>query len=52
MQDAGFQLAFPSVRCKFKPTEAMLQQCEESGTDLAQAIKKKLRKQVPAPAPL
>jgi hypothetical protein len=32
------------VRCKFKPTEAMLQLCEESGTDLAQAVKKTRKK--------
>ena len=32
------------MRCKFKPTEATLQVCEESGTDLAQAVKKLRRK--------
>lgn len=30
----------PSVRCKFKPTPATLQLCEESGLDLAQEIKR------------
>jgi flavorubredoxin/flavin reductase (DIM6/NTAB) family NADH-FMN oxidoreductase RutF len=40
LKDAGFQFAFPAIRCKFKPTESTLQICEESGTDLAQAIRK------------
>jgi flavin reductase (DIM6/NTAB) family NADH-FMN oxidoreductase RutF/flavodoxin len=40
LKDGGFNFAFPAIRCKFKPTEAMLQTCEESGTDLAQAVKK------------
>ena len=40
LRDGGFRFAFPAVRCKFKPTEAMLQQCEESGTDIAQAIRR------------
>jgi len=44
LKDAGFRFAFPAIRCKFKPTEASLQQCEESGTDLAQAIKREQRK--------
>ncbi len=43
LKDAGFPFAFPSIRCKFKPTEAMLQICEQSGTDLAQQIKKNTR---------
>ncbi|KAG6548602.1 hypothetical protein Mapa_010091 [Marchantia paleacea] len=45
LKDCDFDLAFPTIRCKFKPTEATLQVCEESGTDLAQAIRKlKLKK--------
>lgn len=45
LKDAGFSFSFPTVRCKFKPTEGMLQICEESGTDIAQAVRKsKLRK--------
>lgn len=43
LKDAGFPFAFPSIRCKFKPTESMLQICEQSGTDLAQQIKKNIR---------
>ncbi|KAH7281380.1 hypothetical protein KP509_36G044100 [Ceratopteris richardii] len=40
LKDAGFSFAFPTIRCKFKPTESMLQICEESGTDLAQCVKR------------
>ncbi|EFJ22482.1 hypothetical protein SELMODRAFT_416274 [Selaginella moellendorffii] len=45
LKDAGFSFAFPAIRCKFKvelhpPTEATLQICEESGTDIAQAVKR------------
>ena len=43
LKDAGFPLAFPSIRCKFKPEEDMLFLCEQSGTDLAQQIKKNAR---------
>ena len=44
LKDAGFRFAFDAIRVKFKPTEAVLQMCEESGTDLAQAIKKEAKK--------
>jgi flavorubredoxin/flavin reductase (DIM6/NTAB) family NADH-FMN oxidoreductase RutF len=44
LKDGGFKFGFPTIRCKFSPTEAMLQLCEESGTDLAQAIKRNMRK--------
>ncbi|KAI5056678.1 hypothetical protein GOP47_0028496 [Adiantum capillus-veneris] len=40
LKDAGFSFAFPTIRCKFKPTESMLQVCEESGTDLAQFVQR------------
>ncbi|PSC76351.1 flavin oxidoreductase [Micractinium conductrix] len=40
LKDAGFRFAFDPVRCKFKPTPATLQLCEESGLDLAQEIKR------------
>ena len=44
LKDGGFSFGFDAVRCKFKPTEATLQVCEESGTDLAQAVKKVRKK--------
>eukprot|EP00250_Pteridium_aquilinum_P010849 c19673_g1_i1 orf=167-2293(+) len=45
LKDAGFSFAFPTIRCKFKPTESMLQVCEESGTDLAQFVKRTKQKE-------
>lgn len=44
LKNGGFKLAFDSIRCKFKPTEQTLQICEESGTDLAQLVKKEARR--------
>jgi len=40
LKDGGFKFAFDPLRCKFKPTAETLQLCEESGTDLAQAVRK------------
>lgn len=40
LRDAGYRFGFETMRVKFKPTDATLQQCEEAGTDFAQAIKK------------
>uniref|UniRef100_A0A0C9RLY5 TSA: Wollemia nobilis Ref_Wollemi_Transcript_11734_2825 transcribed RNA sequence n=1 Tax=Wollemia nobilis TaxID=56998 RepID=A0A0C9RLY5_9CONI len=45
LKDGGFSFSFPTIRCKFKPTEAMLQICEESGTDIALAVRKSKLKQ-------
>lgn len=50
LKDAGYQLAFDPVRCKFKPTQATLQVCEESGLDLAQEVKRRLRRKERAAA--
>lgn len=44
-QDAGFVFGFQPIRCKFKPTAAMLQTCEESGTDLAQLVRRRKRRE-------
>lgn len=45
LQDAGFRLAFDSLKVKFKPTAKDMQQAEESGTDLAQGLLKQRKKQ-------
>lgn len=45
LKDGGFSFYFPTIRCKFKPTEGMLQVCEESGIDIAQAVRKSKLKQ-------
>ncbi len=43
LRDAGFTFGCPSLRVKFSPTEAILQQAEEMGTDFAQALRKSRR---------
>ncbi len=40
LKDASYRFGFDTIRAKFKPTDATLQQCKEAGTDLAQALKK------------
>lgn len=40
LQDAGYRFGFDTIRVKFKPTDAILQECKEAGTDFAQALKK------------
>lgn len=45
--DAGYRLGFESIRVKFKPTDTILQQCNEAGTDLAQALKKAKKVRTP-----
>jgi len=44
LRDGGFQFGFDPIKIKMKPTAKDLQVCEESGTDLAQAVEKKLKK--------
>ena len=44
LKDGGFNAVVPPIRCKFKPTEATLQVCEESGTDLALAVLREARR--------
>lgn len=40
LQDAGYAFGFDTLRVKFKPTDAVLAQCEAAGTEFAQALKK------------
>ncbi|MBW4521279.1 MAG: diflavin flavoprotein [Scytolyngbya sp. HA4215-MV1] len=47
LQDAGYRFGFETIRVKFKPTDTTLQQCEEAGTDFAQALKKAKKVRVP-----
>jgi len=47
LKDAGYSFAFEPIRVKFKPTEATLQLCEETGTDFAQALKKARKVRAP-----
>ncbi|WAS06470.1 diflavin flavoprotein [Gloeomargaritales cyanobacterium VI4D9] len=49
LRDAGFHLGFEPIRVKFTPTDMDLQTCEQTGTDFAQALRQKQRKQVARP---
>ncbi|MCL1468182.1 diflavin flavoprotein [Argonema galeatum A003/A1] len=40
LRDAGYRFGFEPIRAKFKPTDVILQQCKEAGTDFAQTLKK------------
>ncbi len=47
LKDAGYKLGFEPIRVKFKPTEITLKECEETGTDFAQALKKAKKASIP-----
>jgi flavorubredoxin/flavin reductase (DIM6/NTAB) family NADH-FMN oxidoreductase RutF len=47
LQDAGFPLGFNTLRVKFSPTEATLQDCTTAGTELAQFLKKTKKQRLP-----
>jgi flavorubredoxin/flavin reductase (DIM6/NTAB) family NADH-FMN oxidoreductase RutF len=47
LKDAGYKLGFDPIRVKFKPTEITLKECEETGTDFAQALKKAKKASIP-----
>ncbi len=40
LRDAGYRFGFETIRVKFKPTDPILQMCEQAGTDFAQSLKK------------
>lgn len=40
LRNAGYRFGFETLRVKFKPNDVTLKQCEEAGTDFAQALKK------------
>jgi flavorubredoxin/flavin reductase (DIM6/NTAB) family NADH-FMN oxidoreductase RutF len=48
LKDAGYQFGFDPIRVKFKPSDAILQMCEEAGTDFAQALKKAKKVRIPS----
>lgn len=45
IKDAGFRFGFDPIRVKFKPTDSILKYCEEAGTDFAQKLKRKQKRQ-------
>ncbi len=51
LKDAGFRFGFEPIRVKFKPNESTLQNCEEAGTDFAQALKRFTKKSLVAKQP-
>ncbi|GAB1543711.1 diflavin flavoprotein [Scytonema sp. NUACC21] len=50
LRDAGYRFGFETLRVKFKPADNILKQCEETGTDFAQALKKDKKLRMPQPA--
>ena len=46
IKDAGFRFGFDPIRVKFKPDDNTLKYCEEAGTDFAQKLKRKQKRQV------
>jgi len=47
LQDAGYRLGFETLRIKFTPTAAVLEQCRQAGVEFAQALKKAKKSQAP-----
>ncbi|KAB8318059.1 flavin oxidoreductase [Tolypothrix campylonemoides VB511288] len=47
LQQAGYRFGFDTIRVKFKPTDVILQECKEAGTDFAQALKKAKKSRTP-----
>ena len=47
LRNAGYRFGFDPIRIKFKPTDLILQQCKEAGTDFAQALKKSKKNRTP-----
>jgi flavorubredoxin/flavin reductase (DIM6/NTAB) family NADH-FMN oxidoreductase RutF len=48
--ESGFHLGFDTLKVKFKPDDVTLKQCEEIGTDFAQALKKARKVRLPQQA--
>lgn len=48
--DGGYSLGMETIRVKFAPTPAILQQCTEAGTDFAQKLRQEKRRSAPRPA--
>jgi flavorubredoxin/flavin reductase (DIM6/NTAB) family NADH-FMN oxidoreductase RutF len=45
--NAGYPLGFETLRVKFKPTPEILTQCEQSGIEFAQALKRAKKERAP-----
>lgn len=47
LKDSGYRLGFETIKVKFTPTDPILQQCKETGTDFAQTLKKEQKMRAP-----
>ncbi|KYC43775.1 flavin oxidoreductase [Scytonema hofmannii PCC 7110] len=50
LRDAGYKFGFETLKVKFKPADNILKQCEETGTDFAQVLRKAKKLRMPQPA--
>ncbi|KAF3883937.1 MULTISPECIES: diflavin flavoprotein [Nostocales] len=50
LREAGYKFGFETLKVKFKPADNILKQCEETGTDFAQTLKKAKKLRMPQPA--
>ena len=46
LQNAGYRFGFEPIRVKFKPSEELLRQCEDAGTEFVQTLRKTKKFQV------
>jgi flavorubredoxin/flavin reductase (DIM6/NTAB) family NADH-FMN oxidoreductase RutF len=47
LKDANYRLGFETLRIRFSPTSAILQQCEDAGAEFAQNLKKNKKLRTP-----
>ncbi len=54
LKEAGFRFGFETIRARFKPSDKILKDCEESAIDFAQTLKRarKLRLSQPSASPV
>ncbi len=50
LKEAGYKLGFETLKVKFKPSDVILKECEELGTDFVQVLKKANKIRVPQTA--
>ncbi|MGD1872927.1 MAG: diflavin flavoprotein [Mastigocoleus sp.] len=50
LRGGGFKFGFDTFKARFKPDDVTLKQCEETGTDFAQGLKKARKLRLPQPA--
>ena len=50
LRDAGYRFGFETMRVKFKPSDVILKECEETGTDFAQTLRKAKKLRLPQQA--